>query len=103
MLTMDLGIFTLRVVIGLLFIGHGAQKLFGWFGGKGLQATAQGYESLHLQPAKLWAALAGLSEFLGVVGLALGLFTPVAAALIIGVMLMAIFKVHLKNGVWNQN
>ncbi len=103
MLTMDLGIFTLRVVIGLLFIGHGTQKLFGWFGGRGLQATAQGYESLHLQPTKLWAALAGLSEFLGGVGLALGLITPVAAALVIGVMLMAIIKVHLKNGVWNQN
>jgi len=103
MLTVDLGIFILRVVIGLLFIGHGAQKLFGWFGGKGLKATAQGYASFHLQPAKLWAVLAGLSEFLGGMGLALGFLTPVAAALIIGVMLMAILKVHLPNGLWNQN
>lgn len=103
MLTMDLGIFVLRVVIGLLYIGHGAQKLFGWFGGKGLRATARGYESLHLQPAKLWAVLGGLSEFLGGAGLALGIFTPVAAALIIGAMLMAILKVHLPNGLWNQN
>ena len=103
MLTMDLGIFILRVVIGLLYIGHGAQKLFGWFGGKGVQATAKGYESLHLQPAKLWALLAGLAEFLGGAGLTLGILTPVAAALIIGAMLMAILKVHLPNGLWNQN
>ena len=101
--SMDLGIFVLRVVIGLLFIGHGAQKLFGWFGGSGLQATAKMYESLHLQPNKFWAVIAGLSEFLGGAGLALGVFTPVAAALIIGVMLMAILRVHLPHGLWNQN
>lgn len=103
MLTMGLGIFILRVVIGLLYIGHGSQKLYGWFGGKGLQATARGYESLHLRPAKLWAVLGGLSEFLGGAGLTLGIFTPVAAALIVGAMLMAILKVHLPNGLWNQN
>ncbi|HSB66177.1 MAG TPA: DoxX family protein [Anaerolineales bacterium] len=103
MLTIELGIFILRLVIGLLFIGHGSQKLFGWFGGKGLQATARGYESLRLRPAKLWAVLAGLSEFLGGVGLALGFLTPLAAALIIGVMLMAIIKVHLPKGIWNQS
>jgi putative oxidoreductase len=103
MLSMDLGIFVLRLVIGSLYIGHGAQKLFGWFGGKGLRATAQGYESLHLHPAKFWAVLAGLSEFLGGAGLTLGIFTPMAAALIIGTMLMAILKVHLPNGLWNQN
>lgn len=103
MLSIELGIFILRLVIGLLYIGHGSQKLFGWFGGKGLQATARGYESLKLRPAKLWAVLAGLSEFLGGLGLALGFFTPVAAALIIGVMVMAILKVHLPKGLWNQN
>lgn len=101
--SIDLGIFVLRVVIGLLFIGHGAQKLFGWFGGSGLQATAQMYESIHLQPKKFWAVIAGLSEFLGGAGLALGVFTPVAATLVIGVMLMAILKVHLPHGLWNQN
>lgn len=94
MLNMDLGILVLRVVIGLLFIGHGAQKLFGWFGGHGLSGTAGWFASLGFNPPKFWALIAGLAEFLGGIGLVLGLLTPIAAAAIIGVMLMAIVKVH---------
>lgn len=99
MLDRDIAILILRVV-GLLFIGHGAQKLFGWFGGQGLAGTAQWLGSLGLQPARFWAIVAGLAELLGGIGLALGLFTPIAAAAIIAVMLMAIIRVHWANGLW---
>lgn len=95
----DIAILILRV-IGLIFIGHGAQKLFGWFGGHGLAGTAQWLGSLGLHPARFWALVAGLAEFLGGIGLALGLFTPVAAAMIIGVMLAAIIRVHWSHGLW---
>lgn len=100
MVSMDVAILILRVVIGLLFIGHGAQKLFGWFGGSGPTGTANWLGSLGLNPSKLWAIVAGLGEFLGGLGLVLGLFTPLAAAAIIGAMLMAIIKVHWANGLW---
>ncbi len=103
MLSPDLATLVLRVVIGLLFIGHGAQKLFGWFGGYGIQGTANYLGSLGLNPPKFWAFAAGLAEFLGGLGLILGLLTPVAAAAIIGVMLMAIVKVHWEHGVWVSN
>ena len=99
----DIAILILRGVVGLLFIGHGAQKLFGWFGGHGLTGTANWLGSLGLHPPKLWAIVAGLAEFLGGIGLVLGLFTPVAAAAIIGAMLMAIVKVHWANGIWVTN
>jgi putative oxidoreductase len=104
MLTINVGIFVLRLLTGLLFIGHGAQKLFGWFGGHGLQATAKWLEGLNYRPARFWALCAGLGELLGGLGLALGLFTPIAAALIIGVLFTAILKVHWANGLWvSQN
>ena len=103
MISMDLAISILRVVLGLLFIGHGAQKLFGWFGGYGLSGTAQFFESLGINPPKFWAFIAGAAEFLGGLGLALGLFTPLAAAAIIGVMLTAIAKVHWTHGLWINN
>lgn len=102
MLSLDLAFFVLRVVIGLFFVGHGAQKLFGWFGGGGLSATAQWYQSLGLNPPRFWAILVGLCEFLGGIGLILGLVTPLAAAAIIGVMLGAIAKVHWPNGLWGS-
>lgn len=100
MFSMDIAFLILRVVLGLLFVGHGAQKLFGWFGGPGLSGVANWFGSLSLNPPKFWALVAGLAEFLGGIGLALGLITPVAAAAIMGVMLMAIIKVHWANGIW---
>ena len=103
MFEMEMGLFILRVVLGLLFIGHGAQKLFGWFGGHGFSNTANWLGSLGLTPPKFWALIAGLAEFLGGVGLVLGLLTPIAAALIMGVMLMAIAKVHWAHGLWVAN
>jgi putative oxidoreductase len=99
----NFGILVLRVIVGLLFIGHGTQKLFGWFGGGGIAGTTKMQEKLRVAPAELWAWVAGLSETFGGIGLLFGLLTPIAAALIIGVMLMAIIKVHWKNGIWNTN
>ncbi len=90
-----------RILIGLLFIGHGTQKLFGWFGGYGLEGTSQWMGSLGLRPARLWATTSALGETLGGLLLALGFLTPVGAALIIGVMLVAIAQVHAPKGIWN--
>ncbi len=100
MLGIDQAVLILRVLVGLLFFGHGTQKLFGWFGGRGLSGTAGFFSTLGLRPARFWAVVAGLAETLGGLGLALGFYTPVAAALIVGVMLMAILKVHIHNGIW---
>jgi putative oxidoreductase len=95
---MDLGLVILRFVVGLTLAAHGAQKLLGWFGGYGLDGTGQFMETLGFHPGRRHAALAGLAEAGGGVLLALGLFTPLGAALIASVMLVAIFTVHLKNG-----
>ncbi len=99
----DAGLLILRVIVGLIFVGHGLQKLAGWFGGHGLAATAGYFGLLGLRPAKLWAILAGLGETLGGAGLALGLLTPYAAAAVIAVMLSAIAFVHWSKGLWNAN
>jgi putative oxidoreductase len=92
-----------RVVIGGLFIGHGTQKLFGWFGGSGLERTAQGFESMGMRPGRQQAVLGGGAETLGGAMLALGLLTPLSAAALSGVMVTAIRKVHLANGPWAAN
>jgi putative oxidoreductase len=97
---MDLALFALRIVAGLLMAGHGAQKLFGSFGGHGIAGTGTFFESLGLRPGERNARLAGLSEFGGGLLLVLGLFTPLGAAAIIGVMTVAILAVHLPKGPW---
>lgn len=79
----------LRGVIGLLFIGHGTGKLFGWFGQRGLSGTGAFFESVGYEPGKPLAVLAGLTETVGGLLLVLDLFTPLAAAAIIGDMLNA--------------
>ena len=93
----------MRAAVGLLLMPHGAQKLFGWFGGYGLEGTA-GYfaGNLGLEPGLFWAALVGGVEFFGGLFLALGLLTrPVAVAIAI-MMAVAVFRVHLGNGFfWN--
>jgi putative oxidoreductase len=101
--TMDIGLLILRIVIGLLFVGHGTQKLFGWFGGKGMDAQTSVMERLGMHPPRLWAYLNALSEAGGGLLFALGLLTPIAAAGIIGSMIVAIVKVHWPNGLWNSN
>ena len=90
----------LRIIVGGLFFGHGAHKLFGWFGGRGLDATAQGFESMGMHPGRANALAAGVSEAGGGAALALGLASPLAESALIATMLTAIHRVHLKNGVW---
>jgi putative oxidoreductase len=97
---MNLGIAALRGIVGSLFVGHGTQKLFGWFDGPGLEATAGGFEQMGLRPGRRHAAAAGLSETVGGALLALGALTPLAATLITGTMTTAIRKVHAPNGPW---
>src|SRR5215467_11873908 len=84
---MDLGLLLLRLVAGLSFAAHGTQKLFGWFGGHGLAGTGGFLEQLGFHPGKRAALMAGLGEAGGGLLLALGALTPLAAAILIGVML----------------
>jgi putative oxidoreductase len=93
----------LRIVVGTFFVGHGTQKLFGWFGGHGLDATAGMFESLGLRPGKRHATAAGLAETAGGTGIFLGAATPLASSVLIATMLTAIHRVHLKNGPWTTN
>lgn len=100
---MDIGLLILRLVVGALFIGHGTQKLFGWFEGGGPQGTGQFYQGLGFRPGLPMAVLGGVSEAGGGTLLVLGLLTPLGAAAIIGMMVTAGVAVHAKNGVWNTN
>ncbi len=95
---MDLGIFLLRLAVGVTLAAHGAQKLFGTFGGYGLNALGQHFEALGFRPGRRHALLAGLVEFGGGLLIALGMFTPIGAALGASVMLVAALTVHVKNG-----
>lgn len=97
---MELGLLALRMVVGGLFAGHGAQKLFGWFGGHGPDGTGQFFESIGLRPGRRLALLAGGAELTGGLLLALGLVVPAAAALLSAVMVVAIWTVHRANGPW---
>ncbi|MFF0546536.1 DoxX family protein [Nocardia thailandica] len=86
----DIGLLVLRVGFGALMAVHGSQKLFGWFGGAGWDATTSGFEAMGYNPGKLFGTLAGLTELGGGLLLLLGLFTPLAAALTLGTMINAI-------------
>lgn len=93
----------LRVGIGLTLMPHGAQKLFGLFGGYGLSGTAQWMDSIGLSPGIVMATLAGSAEFFGGLALVLGLLTRPAAAVTAFTMLVAIFSVHISNGFFMSN
>ncbi|RTR05920.1 DoxX family protein [Halomonas nitroreducens] len=93
----------LRVPVGLILAAHGAQKLFGWFGGYGLEGTAQWLASIGLAPGTLMALLAGGAEFFGGLALVLGLLTRPAALVSAFTMLVAIFAVHIGNGLFMSN
>ena len=97
---MKIGRLLLRLTVGGFFFGHGTQKLFGWFGGKGLDETAQGFEHLGLRPGRPNAIAAGAAEAGGGALLAVGLATPLAASVLTATMLTAIKTVHAKNGPW---
>jgi putative oxidoreductase len=100
---MAIGLLILRLFVGLTLAAHGAQKLFGWFGGYGLTGTGGFLEQLGFFPGKRHALFAGLAELVGGLFLALGFATPLAATLIISVMFVAIATVHLKHGFFNHN
>ncbi|SHK82902.1 putative oxidoreductase [Marinobacter antarcticus] len=93
----------LRVPVGLILAAHGAQKLFGWFGGYGLEGTGQWMASIGLEPGYLMALMAGGAEFFGGLALLLGLLTRPAALVVAFAMLIAIFAVHIGNGLFMAN
>ena len=99
---MSIGLLILRLVVGLTLAAHGAQKLFGWFGGYGIAGTGQFLEQLGFRPGRRQAAQAGIAETVGGLLLALGLLTPAAGAAVVAVMLVAAVSVHLKGGFFAQ-
>lgn len=102
-LSSSLASLSLRVPAGIIFAAHGAQKLFGWFGGYGLTGTAGWMESIGLTPGLPLAVLAGSAEFFGGLLLLLGLFTRPTALVLAFTMLIAIVSVHLPNGLFMSN
>jgi putative oxidoreductase len=97
---MDLGLLVARLVLGLLMAAHGAQKLFGWFGGHGLAGVGGYLESLGFRPGRLFAVAAAVGEVGSGLLVALGLFGPVGPALMLSVMIVAAVSVHWRNGVF---
>ncbi len=100
---MTLGTTVIRGTVGPLFVGHGTQKLFGWFGGHGRDGTGGYFESLGLRPGKRHAIAAGAAEAVGGALFTLGRLTPLASAAITGTMITAIRKAHASNGPWATN
>lgn len=92
-----------RLIVGITFFAHGAQKLFAWFGGYGLEGTAGWMASIGLEPGLLLAALAGSAEFFGGLLLIMGLLVRPAALVLAATMLVAIVTVHLENGFFMSN
>jgi putative oxidoreductase len=100
---MDIALIIVRLVIGLGLAAHGAQKLFGWFGGYGLAGTGGFFEGLGFRPGKLFAAAAGLGEVGGGLLIALGIGGALGPALLVMVMLVAIATVHITKGFFVSN
>ncbi|MAM72150.1 MAG: hypothetical protein CMP91_13520 [Gammaproteobacteria bacterium] len=99
----SLGEVALRVPIGIIFIAHGAQKLFAWFGGYGLEGTGQYMASLDLNPGYLMALMAGSAEFFGGIALLIGLLVRPAGIVLAFTMFVAIFTAHIENGLFMSN
>ena len=97
------GLFIIRAIIGGLLFAHGTQKLFGWYGGYGLDGTGGFFESVGHKPGRTMAMVAGISEAGGGLLLILGLLTPIGSAAIIGTMIVAMVSVHKDNGLWATN
>lgn len=97
------GALILRIPVGIIFMAHGAQKLFGWFGGYGLEGTGGWMESIGLAPGVLMAFLAGAAEFFGGLALIVGFLVRPAGAVLSIAMLVAIFAVHIGNGLFMSN
>src|SRR4026209_1106854 len=100
---MSMGMFIVRVIVGVLFIGHGTQKLFGWFGGARLEGTGQFFEQVNLRPGKRHALAPGVGQAGGGLLLSSGAATPLAAAAISGAMITAIKTVHWEKGIWSSD
>jgi putative oxidoreductase len=98
----DLALLLVRL-LGFGFAAHGAQKLFGWFGGYGLAGTGGFFESIGFKPGRAFALLAGVSEFVGGLLIGLGLFGPIGAMLIMGIMTTAVLSVHIDKGLFAQD
>src|SRR5438034_11299658 len=94
------GLLILRVVIGLIVLGHGLQKAFGWWGGPGMTGWVGAMNRMRIRPATPWAWISMLSEVLGGIGLAVGLLTPLPSLAIAGSMIVAIALVHWPKGFW---
>jgi len=97
---MDAGLLLARITLGVLMAAHGSQKLLGWFGGYGIAGTAGFFEALGFRPGRLFATTAAVTEIVSGVLLAIGLFGPVAGALIVSVMIVAAISVHWPHGVF---
>lgn len=97
------GLLIIRCVVGGLLFAHGAQKLFGWWGGYGLEGTGGFFASVGHRPGRSMALLAGGAEAGGGGLLVLGLFTPLGSAMVMGVMIVAAVSVHARNGLWATN
>ena len=100
---MEIALLVLRLVVGLTFVAHAAQKLVGVFGGQGIQGTADAFDQIGLRPSKLNAWLASLAELGGGLLIAFGLLTPLAATALIATMTAAVLTVHLRNGFFNTS
>jgi putative oxidoreductase len=97
----DVALLVLRLVVGVYLAAHGAQKLFGWFGGPGLSGTIQGMDAhLRFRPAWVWGTLVALSEVVGGLLIAIGLLGPVGPTMLAGAMLVATFVAHWNQGPW---
>jgi putative oxidoreductase len=99
----DFGLFAVRAVVGLVFAGHGAQKLFGWWGGPGMDRWTGAIERMGFRPARAWATVSALNELAGGLLLAIGLLTPIAAAILVAQSVVIIARVHWAKGFWNTN
>lgn len=97
------GITVLRIIVGIIFMAHGSQKLFGMFGGYGLEGTGQYMASLGLNPGYLMALMSGSAEFFGGLGLVVGLLARPAAVVLIVMLVIAILSVHIHNGLFMAN
>ncbi len=97
----DFSLLLLRVFVGLLVAAHGAQKVFGWFGGPGIPGTQQMVRRLDVHPSIFWAWVSALNELVGGLLLALGFLMPLGPLMIFANMLTAIFGVHIGKGFWN--
>lgn len=98
--TIATGLLVARIVLGLLMAAHGSQKLFGWFGGHGLAATAGAFDQMGFRPGKLFATVASATEFASGLLVLLGFLGPIGPALMISVMIVAAVSVHLRNGLF---